>query len=279
MRIARSILHISDAERSLAFYAGALGMALSHRGQAAGETVLRLAYPRRHASSPTELELRHRPPPPHVADHDHAPKGEHSYWKIGVTLADIDLARARLQARGVDVSEPLQFEDIGYLCHLADPDGHVIELLQHRFAANYVPVTPRDDTPLGSDATFGQISLRVKNAETALDFYRERLGLTLLSRQSVPRRRFTLYFLSAVADTPPDPDLEAVANREWLWQRPYTTLELQHRWEAQDASAAWAPSDSAALGFAGMVIETAALPPGTLNDPDGNRVIIEAPPA
>ena len=276
--MARSILRIGDPERSLAFYTSALGMTLTHRDQVGGETALRLAYPGRRASLPTELELRHCPAPARDVGREDAPQRERSYWKIGITLADVDLARTRLQASGVAVSEPVQFEDIGYLCHLADPDGHVIELLQHRFAANHVPVAPRDELPLGCEATFGQISLRVKNAETALRFYRDRLGLVLLSRQPVRRHRFTLYFLSAVADPLPDPDLEAVANREWLWQRPYTTLELQHRWEAEGASGPWAPSDSAAEGFDGVVIETNALQPGMLSDPDGNRVIIEAPP-
>ncbi|MDH3233582.1 MAG: VOC family protein [Alphaproteobacteria bacterium] len=277
MRLARNVLRIGQPERSLAFYTDALGMALTHRGRADGETVLRLAYPSRQGASPTELELRHRPPSSAAAPA--ASTDLHSYWKIGITLADVDLARTRLKARGVAVSEPKQFEDIGYLCHLADPDGHAIELLQHRFAANHVPVTPRDDVSLGSDATFGQITLRVKDAEAALRFYRDRLGLTLLSRQPVPRRRFTLYFLAAVADTPPNPDLEAVANREWLWQRPYTTLELQHHWGAEDGAARWAPQDGAAVGFGGVVIETNTIEPGTLRDPDGNRVYIEAPPA
>jgi hypothetical protein len=31
-------------------------------------------------------------------------------------------------------------------------------------------------------------------------------------------------------ETPPNPEnLEAVENREWLWQRPYTTLEIQYK--------------------------------------------------
>ena len=43
---------------------------------------------------------------------------------------------------------------------------------------------------------------------------------------------FELYFLAAVSEEEaakmPDPnDLDSVGNREWLWQREYTTLELQ----------------------------------------------------
>jgi catechol 2,3-dioxygenase-like lactoylglutathione lyase family enzyme len=279
LRIARSILRIGDPERSLAFYTGALGMTLVQRDEEAGEAVFRLAYPSAQAPAPAELELRHRPAPRPKSGPASSHGGKSSYWKIGITLADVDRARARLCERGVRVSEPAQFEDIGYLCHLADPDGYDIELLQHRFAANYQPVPLRDDLALGSTATLGQVSLRVKNATAALRFYVERVGLTLLSRQPVPRHRFTLYFLSACPEPPPDPDLEAVANREWLWQRPYTTLELQHRWGAEADAAPWARLDEKTLGFAGVVVECGERPPETLRDPDGNRIIVAPPPA
>ena len=29
--------------------------------------------------------------------------------------------------------------------------------------------------------------------------------------------------------------LHAIGNREWLWQRPYTNFELQHRWDRPTA--------------------------------------------
>ena len=46
-----------------------------------------------------------------------------NYWKIGLTMADLDAIRAELMAKGIEVSEPRQFRDIGYLCHLTNPDG------------------------------------------------------------------------------------------------------------------------------------------------------------
>ena len=58
--------------------------------------------------------------------------------------------------------------------------------------------------------------------------------MKLLSRQQVTVYGFELYFLAAVSEEEaakmPDPnDLDSVGNREWLWQRDYTTLELQVR--------------------------------------------------
>ena len=85
-----------------------------------------------------------------------------------------------------------------------------------------------------------------------------------MSTQPVRDRGFPLY-LYAWSDEPlPDPDLEAVENREWLWARPYTLLELQHLEGAADVAL---PRDSAA-GFAGWayedVGETTVVPPSAL---------------
>lgn len=82
----------------------------------------------------------------------------------------------------------------------------------------------------------GQITTRITEPTQSLDFYQKVLGMKLLSIQPVKRYNFTLYFLAYTEETPPNADLEAVENREWLWQRPYTTLELQHRWGSEPGS-------------------------------------------
>jgi hypothetical protein len=46
-----------------------------------------------------------------------------NYWKIGLTMADLDATRAELMAKDIEVSEPRKFRDSRYLCHLTDPDG------------------------------------------------------------------------------------------------------------------------------------------------------------
>ena len=74
------------------------------------------------------------------------------YWKIGLALADVNLATEKLRNHGCSVSNPAQFLDIGFLCHLADPDGFGIELLQHTFEKNFVknPTLPHEDKPIGN---------------------------------------------------------------------------------------------------------------------------------
>ena len=153
------------------------------------------------------------------------------YWKIGLSLIDVDTARSLLVRRGVDVTSPKQFRDIGYMCHLKDPVGYSIELLQHDFQSNFcserIKSSLQLNLALGQQTHMGQITLRVSNIEKSLGFYQSALGMKLLSRQNIPDM-FDLYFLACTDEKPPSDDLNAVEIREWLWRRPYTTLELQY---------------------------------------------------
>jgi len=75
------------------------------------------------------------------------------------------------------------------------------------------------------------------------------------------------------------PELAAVENREWCWQLPFTTLELQHRHNASERPLQ-ASTDTA--GFHSM---TLAVPEGVISeqfsgekevrDPDGTLILLE----
>ena len=160
----------------------------------------------------------------------------------------------RLRHHGIDVTDPQQFRDIGYLCHLADPDGYVIELLQHKFDENHTPDVADPALALGAPPTLGQITIRVTHIERSLGFYRDFLGMELLSRQEVAPSEFTLYFLAYTDEAPPRSDLDAVENREWLWQRPYTTIELQHVWGRDRGDFSYRTEENSPLGFRGITI-------------------------
>lgn len=149
------------------------------------------------------------------------------YWKIGITLPNLDMAFDHLTDAGVTVSQPRQFRDIGYMCHLSDPAGFQIELLQHDFEGHRPDTAGEAPKPLGGGARLGQITVRSGDIEPTRAFF-EGLGMRLLSVQRVQSPDFTLYFWAFTQDCPPNPDLEAVENREWLWKRAYTTLEVQY---------------------------------------------------
>ncbi|CAF0850631.1 unnamed protein product [Rotaria sp. Silwood1] len=158
------------------------------------------------------------------------------YWKIGITLYDVDYARQILQSKQVNTTDASQFEDIGYLCHLKDPNGFCIELLQHDFDTTFKAKIsksgkqpPSDNFPLGYPSCIGQITLNTSDMDKTQRFYQDLLGMKLLSIQEVSRFDFTLYFFAWTNEDPPKSDIkDAIVNREWLWKRPYTTIEIRH---------------------------------------------------
>ena len=79
-------------------------------------------------------------------------------------------------------------------------------------------------------------SLRIKDPHVSLPFSTERLGMTFVAQYAWPETTDVSYFLACTDERPPQSDIDAVANREWLWQRPYTTLESQHRWQADETT-------------------------------------------
>jgi len=178
------------------------------------------------------------------------------YWKIGLATDDVDAFAGQINRLAAEhtpqlaeagvvgrVGKGSQFLDIGYLTHLRDPAGFTIELLQTTFeqssALRKQLITERaaaaglTSTSVGPGAlAVGQITTRITDPKASLAFYQDVLGMRLLSVQPVTPHRFTLYFLAWTDEQPPaQQDVEAVENREWCWQRPYTTLELQHSWD------------------------------------------------
>lgn len=179
----------------------------------------------------------------------HQPSKQGLYWKIGVTLRDLDQAVAYLGARGWPVSAPRQFRDIGYMSHLTDPEGFPIELLQQGFEGQAKPTG--SGHPIGGQAILAHLTLRTVDLAATQRLCEETLGMRLLSRQPVGDRGFTLYFYAWSEEALPVPDLEAVENRPWLWARPYALLEVQHLKQANRLSL----PDPAAAGFAGFAYE------------------------
>lgn len=173
------------------------------------------------------------------------------YWKVGITLRNLDQAVHHLKQVGWPFSEPRQFRDIGYLCHLRDPQGFTIELLQQGFQGHEKPATAGH--AIGGQATLAHITLRVSDIASARTVCEQALGLRILSVQPVRELGFCLYFYSADGETPPQADLQSVDNREWLWERPYALLELQHVFDGRVASPVIAPNQA---GFVGLAIQT-----------------------
>ena len=209
MTITQISYQISDLTAAEAFYRDVLGF----------ETIRapsRLTCQARHGA-----ELRFQQAD--VAQHAPDPQGR--YWKICLTMPDLDRAAAHLRRIGWPVSAPRQFRDIGYMCHLADPSGLSIELLPHGFEGAARPGPDGHD--IGAQATLAHLTLRSSSRAAADAEWVTGAGMKLMSVQPVPSHGFALYFYAKTDDTPPQPALEHVGNREWLWRRRYTLVEVQ----------------------------------------------------
>jgi len=202
-------LQVTDPEALAGFYTRHLGMV----ARAEGDGAWRLGYPGRDA----DLLLL-------PGGRTYAATRDQRYWKIGITLPNVDLAVAQLRTAGIDVSDPRQFLDIGYMAHLSDPEGFAIELLQWEFEDNRPDDAGDPAQSLGGQARIGQITLRTGDMAAEMNDYSD---MRLLSVQDVAPYGFDLHFLAYTDEEPPNPDITAVENREWLWKRPYTTLEFQ----------------------------------------------------
>lgn len=142
---------------------------------------------------------------------------------------------------------PRQFQDVGFLAHFSDPEGFTIELIEHWFQGNRQAEEIQDDA-LGGGAHFNLLTLRTADIEMVQKACAN-WHMTPLSIQPVESRGFTLYFYAFTSDVPPSSDLYAVENREWLYQRKYTVLEVQHIHDA----ATMAPTPVGSAGYAGTV--------------------------
>ena len=97
------------------------------------------------------------------------------------------------------MSQPRQFEDIGYTAHILDPAGCTIELLQQGLQAPAAPKAPVDKLaqdaghPVAAGAILAHVTVRVRNLGLAQNWWAEQ-GLYLLSVQPLSDYGFTLYF-------------------------------------------------------------------------------------
>ncbi len=171
----------------------------------------------------------------------YTPSPESVYWKITLSVPNIELACEQLTERGVKVTQPDQFLDIGYLAHFSDPNGFQIELIDHEFKGNRRGVQV-DEKLLGGGPRINLLTLRTNNINE-VKLLAKKLGMSELAIMPVESRGFTLYFYGfeeygVDSQARPNPDLCALGNRTWVYQRPYTVLEVLHREQQQAMDAA-----------------------------------------
>jgi catechol 2,3-dioxygenase-like lactoylglutathione lyase family enzyme len=157
------------------------------------------------------------------------------YWKMAISIKDVDIARANLIKQDIKVSDAIQVPNVAYLCHFNDPDGYCLELIQHTFKENHKKEKEDINYKLGNKAVFSLVTYRVNDINKSLDFYINELELKLYSKMDVSFRGFELYFLAPNIEMPPNEEnRESIDNIEWMWQRQYTFIELQYVLDKKD---------------------------------------------
>lgn len=149
MQLANVILRVRSPETLARFYVEQLGMTMRQQGD---DNAVLLGYT---GSEGASIQLCRAESRQSVYEH----KGTDYYWKIGITLPNVDTAYKKL-CTALRISQPCQFQDIGYMCHLQDPEGFNIELLQHTFEGNRGAQSECDEVTPFSGARVGQITLR-----------------------------------------------------------------------------------------------------------------------
>ncbi|MDU9007208.1 VOC family protein [Sedimentitalea todarodis] len=182
------------------------------------------------------------------ADRPYVPTARDLYWKITLAVPNIELACEQLTCKGLTVSAPHQFQNVGYLAHFTDPEGFAIELIDHWFEGNR-PDESVNPTLLGGGAHLNLITLRTSSIGRVQGVCK-RMGMRPLCVQPISSHGFTLYFFAFTQDVPPSADLTAIENREWLYQRRYTVLEVPHVHALECVSTAEGPN----AGYAGAVL-------------------------
>ena len=116
------VLIVADLDRSVRFYADVLGLPLGHRSGpyaqfSTGAT--RVSLYEREAMATTLGVDALRPAPPDAPG-----------FELGFKVVDVDAAYAELVAAGADAVTPPRDRPWGQrTAYVADPDGHLIELV------------------------------------------------------------------------------------------------------------------------------------------------------
>jgi lactoylglutathione lyase len=113
------VLIVDELERSLAFYAGGLGLPLGHRSGSYAQL----------ATGTTRLALYERRAMADTLGRDLGPPGDWGF-ELGFKVDDVDAAWGELTAAGaVSVCPPTDRPWGQRTAYVADPDGHLVELV------------------------------------------------------------------------------------------------------------------------------------------------------
>ncbi|NQX85445.1 MAG: VOC family protein [Flavobacteriaceae bacterium] len=220
MKLKSFTLQIFEPEKTIDFYTKVLGFSLLKTYSNRDSTYYNLGY----SNANYYIQLKHTPS---LAKENYQQHPNDNYWKYSVFVNNIQKVYANLLAKGHAIKEPFQFGNIGYLAHTIDTENHQIEFIQKTFKGN--PTKNINPTNV-----LGLLTIRTKDPLKSIRFYENVLNLKLFVRMYVGRGKgFTLYFLGDKNLQAPNLDIDAIENREWMYQQEHLFIEIQYYWGSE----------------------------------------------
>ncbi|ONH67519.1 Lactoylglutathione lyase [Cyberlindnera fabianii] len=199
LKLNHTCLRVKDPKRSVEFYTKHFGLELiSHKQFPDSKFDLYfLAYP---ANAPAArgpfdregvLELTHNYGTENDPDYKINNGNEEPHRGFGHTCISVDNIEAaceKLLADGVQFKKKLSDGRQKDIAFALDPDGYWVELIENG-------INKAEGKTSRDSYKFNHTMIRVKDPEKSLKFYREVLGMKLLSTRENPDAEFNLYFL------------------------------------------------------------------------------------
>lgn len=232
-------LRVTNLPRSVDFYQTHLGMSRVTLFPESGTAFLK--YPNSPLCTGILLEQRRNNEPAlSVASPQDVTQG---YSHLTIAVLEVELAYYRLNQLGHELLpciEPSQR-------NLLDPDGHCIRLME------YDAISTKGKAEPWEHASVQRVSLRVRDPQQSLQFYRRTLGFNLLSEQSSSQHGATHYLVGY-------PESRQGVRSPAEVTLTSTVLELQHIWKGEDEPNFEYRVD-ASCGFVGLRVYESFLAP------------------
>ena len=221
-------IQIQKPEETIAFYTQVLGMHLEETF----ETNTTIIYQLKFKAQDFHLELVYKKN--NSKPETYQQKWDDNYWKFSIFVNNIQRVSDLITKQGIPIKKPFQFNDIGYLAHTQDLEQHQIEFIQKTFKQNTPITQPNYKLPLQETPLTGLLTIRTIDPIKSIQFYETIFDMKLLVRMYVERENgFTLYFLGDKTLNPPSKDIDAIENREWMYQQNKPFIEIQYYWNSE----------------------------------------------
>nr|ADG03436.1 glyoxalase I [Starmerella magnoliae] len=193
-------IRIADPARSLAFYEKNFGMKLVTQldVKEVGFTLYYLGFtgpkslykdtPWYKRGGLLELTHNHGATPENFEANNGNKEPHRGFGHICFSVSDLEKTCEKLEGNGVGFQKRLTDGRQKNIAFALDPDGYWIELIRN---GNEGAESPETCT-----TRFNHSMIRVKDKDAALDFYTNKLGMTLVDTSDFPEAKFTLFFLS-----------------------------------------------------------------------------------